>query len=64
MVVHVPGAVLATNAPSRDKELDPEACKATYAILYERWTSLRRMNDYERTKTTSVILADFLEREI
>ena len=40
VVLHIPGAILAADAPSRDKDLDPEACKASYAVLYERWTSL------------------------
>ena len=56
VVLHVPGAVLAADAPSRDKDLDPEACKATYEILYERWFSLQaderlRANENKRLRS-------------
>ena len=39
-VVHVPGKIMAADAPSRGGKLDPVLCKKTHVLLKEYWKSL------------------------
>ena len=50
MICHVPGKIMAADAPSRNEALDQDLCDQTLKVLKEYWMSLvnadrqRRMN--------------------
>lgn len=56
-IIHIPGKVMAADAPSRLAELDQERCKATLEILEKHWEILvlneKRMNGSNNKRPSS-----------